>query len=47
MIFKGPIGVGTLLTVCLGGFILHFFMPIIGRILDNKMNISQKEELNR
>ncbi|WP_155591158.1 YczE/YyaS/YitT family protein [Lysinibacillus cavernae] len=34
-LFKGPIGIGTLLTVCLGGFILHFFMPITRRILDN------------
>lgn len=25
IIFNGPIGVGTLLTVCLGGYILHFF----------------------
>ena len=23
--FNGPIGVGTLLTVCLGGYILHFY----------------------
>lgn len=40
IIFKGPIGIGTLLTVCLGGFILHFFMPITGRILDNILNKS-------
>lgn len=40
MIFNGPIGVGTLLTVCLGGYILHFFMPITGRILDNILNNS-------
>lgn len=39
-IFNGPIGVGTLLTVCLGGYILHFFMPITGRILDNILNNS-------
>ncbi|MED5592602.1 MULTISPECIES: YczE/YyaS/YitT family protein [Bacillus] len=29
IIFKGPIGIGTLLTVCLGGMILHVFMPIV------------------
>lgn len=38
--FNGPIGVGTLLTVCFGGYILHFFMPITGRILDNILNKS-------
>lgn len=40
IIFNGPIGVGTLLTVCLGGYILHFFIPITGRILDNILNNS-------
>jgi len=40
IIFNGPTGVGTLLTVCLGGYILHFFMPITGRILDNILNNS-------
>ncbi|MCS5503099.1 YitT family protein [Lysinibacillus sp. A4] len=40
IIFNGPIGVGTLLTVCFGGYILHFFMPITGRILDNILNNS-------
>ncbi|MGG4110202.1 YitT family protein [Bacillus subtilis] len=30
-IFKGPIGIGTLLTVCLGGMLLHVFMPIVER----------------
>lgn len=40
IIFNGPIGIGTLLTVCLGGYILHFFMPITGRILDNILNNS-------
>lgn len=33
-IFSGPIGVGTLLTVCLGGLILNFFMPITRKVLD-------------
>ncbi|MGG3801407.1 YczE/YyaS/YitT family protein [Metabacillus fastidiosus] len=37
MILNGPIGIGTLLTVCLGGLILSCFMPftkkVLGRIL--------------
>lgn len=31
IIFKGPIGIGTLLTVCLGGMILHLLMPFVKR----------------
>ena len=27
-ILHGPIGVGTILTVCLGGLLLNFFMPL-------------------
>ncbi|WP_077212667.1 YczE/YyaS/YitT family protein [Bacillus dakarensis] len=41
--FNGPIGVGTLLTVCLGGIILNSFMPITGKIVNSilsKSNIS-------
>lgn len=34
MISNGPIGVGTLLTVCLGGLILNFFMPFTKKVLD-------------
>ena len=34
MILNGPIGVGTLLTVFLGGVLLNFFMPITKRALD-------------
>ncbi|MEN3768511.1 YitT family protein [Priestia megaterium] len=34
MILNGPIGVGTLLTVFLGGMLLNFFMPITKRALD-------------
>ncbi len=30
----GPIGVGTLLTVCLGGLVLHFFMPYTEKVLN-------------
>ncbi|PEL14061.1 YitT family protein [Bacillus sp. AFS017336] len=34
LIFKGPIGAGTILTVCFGGLILNFFMPITKKVLD-------------
>jgi len=34
MILNGPIGVGTLLTVCLGGLILNYFMPLTEKVLD-------------
>lgn len=35
IIFSGPIGIGTLLTVCLGGLILNFFMLFIEMVLNN------------
>ncbi|WP_324728127.1 YitT family protein [Lysinibacillus fusiformis] len=44
LIVKGPIGFGTIITVCLGGFILHFFMPITGSILDNILHRSAPSE---
>ncbi|MEC1290444.1 YitT family protein [Bacillus mojavensis] len=34
IILNGPVGVGTLLTVCLGGIILNSFMPFTEQILD-------------
>ncbi|MFB3164576.1 YitT family protein [Neobacillus sp. 179-J 1A1 HS] len=34
MISNGPIGVGTLLTVCLGGIILNTFMPVTSKVID-------------
>lgn len=34
MMLNGPIGVGTLLTVCLGGLFLNYFMPITEKVLD-------------
>ena len=34
MMLNGPIGVGTLVTVCLGGMILNYFMPLIGKALN-------------
>lgn len=35
IMFNGPIGVGTILSVCLGGLILNYFMPIIGKAIDH------------
>lgn len=37
MILNGPIGIGTLLTVCLGGPILNFFMPFTKKAIDRIM----------
>jgi uncharacterized protein len=34
LIFNGPIGVGTLLTVCLGGLLLNYFMPFTKKVID-------------
>jgi uncharacterized membrane protein YczE len=33
MLFNGPIGIGTLLSVCLGGLLLHYFMPFTEKVL--------------
>ncbi|MCO4851886.1 YczE/YyaS/YitT family protein [Bacillus vallismortis] len=33
-VLNGPIGVGTILTVCLGGLILNYFMPFTEKVLD-------------
>ncbi|HFQ5702434.1 TPA: YitT family protein [Listeria monocytogenes] len=35
MILNGPIGVGTLLTVCLGGLTLNYFIPFTEKVLDH------------
>jgi uncharacterized protein len=40
IIFKGPIGVGTLLTVCLGGLILNYFMPVTKKVIDSLLTSS-------
>ncbi|MCY9162353.1 YitT family protein [Bacillus atrophaeus] len=40
IILNGPIGVGTLLTVCLGGLILNSFMPFTQKILDRLLTNS-------
>ncbi|QDY82596.1 YitT family protein [Paenibacillus polymyxa] len=34
LILNGPVGIGTLLTVCLGGLMLNFFMPFARKALD-------------
>ncbi|AWM45598.1 YczE/YyaS/YitT family protein [Bacillus amyloliquefaciens] len=44
VMLEGPVGIGTLLTVCLGGIILHFFMPITGRWIDGILTASPKQE---
>ncbi|MCP1562734.1 putative membrane protein YczE [Bacillus velezensis] len=44
VMLKGPVGIGTLLTVYLGGVILHFFMPITGRWIDGILTASPKQE---
>ncbi len=52
LLFNGPIGVGTVVTVCLGGLLLNFFMPITGKALDgiltdsrSRQNIDKKHSL--
>ncbi|WP_445430201.1 YczE/YyaS/YitT family protein [Bacillus atrophaeus] len=40
IILNGPIGVGTLLTVCLGGLILNSFMPFTEKILNRLLTNS-------
>lgn len=32
--FDGPIGIGTMLTICFGGLILNYFMPLTRKIID-------------
>lgn len=35
----GPIGIGTVLTVCFGGLILNFFMKPIGKAVNATLNL--------
>ncbi len=35
LLFKGPIGLGTVLTVMLGGLILQSCMPLTGKLIDS------------
>lgn len=39
-LLKGPIGIGTILTVCFGGLILNFFMPLTRKGLDRILSRS-------
>ncbi|KGR76287.1 YczE/YyaS/YitT family protein [Ureibacillus sinduriensis] len=34
LLVDGPIGIGTILTVCLGGLMLNYFMPLIKKFID-------------
>lgn len=47
IIFNGPIGIGTLLTVCLGGPILNCFMPLIDKVLNNHTINNPTPSINR
>lgn len=38
MIFSGPIGIGTLLTVCFGGLILNYFMPVTKKVIEHSLS---------
>ncbi|MCR6856251.1 YitT family protein [Bacillus cereus] len=46
MILNGPIGVGTLLTVCLGGIILDYFMPFTKKGLNRILTLSSTSPNN-
>ena len=46
MLLNGPIGVGTLLTVCLGGLILNYLMPLTNRTLDRVLTQSSTSSNN-
>lgn len=35
LISNGPIGIGTILTVCFGGLILNYFMPLTKKFLES------------
>ncbi|MGG0178913.1 YczE/YyaS/YitT family protein [Gottfriedia acidiceleris] len=38
LISNGPIGIGTILTVCFGGLILNYFMPLTKKYLDRVLS---------
>lgn len=40
MILHGPIGIGTLLTVCFGGLLLNYFMPVTKKALEHIFSYS-------
>ncbi len=41
-ISNGPIGIGTILTVCFGGLILNYFMPLTKKLLDRILSHTSK-----
>lgn len=43
-LFNGPIGIGTVLSVCFGGLILNFFMPMTKKALDFVLSNSINQE---
>jgi uncharacterized membrane protein YczE len=47
VIFKGPIGIGTLFTVCLGGFILNYFMLITEKVLNPIITSSKHKNTDK
>ncbi|WP_286924061.1 MULTISPECIES: YczE/YyaS/YitT family protein [Lysinibacillus] len=40
MILHGPTGIGTLLTVCFGGLLLNYFMPVTKKALEHIFSYS-------
>lgn len=42
--FGGPIGIGTVLTVCFGGLILNAIMPVTAKTLDRMLMPKQATE---
>jgi uncharacterized membrane protein YczE len=47
VIFKGPIGVGTLFTVCLGGLILNYFMLLTEKVLNPIITSSKHKNTDK
>ncbi|ARB37814.1 YitT family protein [Bacillus subtilis] len=46
IILNGPIGIGTLLTVCLAGLILNYIMPFTKKVLDHILTNPSSTSLN-
>ncbi|MFC7686397.1 YitT family protein [Ureibacillus sp. GCM10028918] len=44
MLFGGPIGIGTVLTVCFGGVLLHYFMPLTKKFIDKSLAYSSSSQ---
>lgn len=44
-LFNGPIGIGTIFTVCTGGPILNFFMPLVTKFIKtNRITAGDKDK---